>query len=492
MPSQPENRLELDTLAEPYRIKVVEKIRLASRPEREEILRRAFHSVFHVDSADVFIDLITDSGTGAMSDRQWAGLMRGDEAYIRSRSFFELERTVQEIVGYPHVIPTHQGRGAEHLMAQLLLKPGDMVLSNTHFDTTRAHVIERQAVPVDLVGDEFWRFSEPAPFKGNFDLVRLEAALVRHHERVPFVLITILNNYACSSPVSMENIRETRRLADRFNIPVYFDACRFAENAWFIKTREKGYGDVPIEEIVHEMFSYGDGCWMSAKKDAIVNIGGFLALRDESLAGRCQERLVLYEGFPTYGGLAGRDLEAIAVGLREGIEESHLAHRTGQVAYLARRFEAAGIGVSKPAGGSGVFIDVQSLYPHLPPEKFPCIAMTCDLYREGGVRACAFPFPFNTFDPTTGKVVAKEFQFARFAIPRRTYTKGHLDYVAEVMARVKERAPHNQGYRLVNAPEVLPHFFAKFAPLQESGNQTDRGTMAQCANGHGALAAHKG
>lgn len=457
--------LVAETLAEPYRIKMVEKVRLPSRAERERILEKAGYFIVHVDSADVFIDLVTDSGTGAMSDQQWAGLMRGDEAYVRSRSFFELERAVQEILGFRHVIPTHQGRGAEHILMELLVEEGDIILSNTHFDTTRAHVLHRKATPVDLVGDWLWRFDEEQPFKGNFDLARLEAALERYHDRVPFVLITVLNNFACSSPVSMENIREVRRLADRWNVPVYFDACRFAENAYFIKAREPGYRDKAVPEIVREMLSYGRGCWMSAKKDAIVNIGAFIALEDEDLARRCMERLVLYEGFPTYGGLAGRDLEAIAVGLREGIEEDYLAHRIQQVAYLVGLLDQSGIRVSKPAGGSGAFLDVASLYPHLPPEKFPAIAFCCDLYREGGVRAGAYPFPLNVMDPGTGEISTQFFQFARFAIPRRVYTKGHLDYVARVMERVKEKAPENQGYRLLHAPEVLPHFFSKFEPL---------------------------
>ncbi len=457
---------ELETLAEPYRIKVVEHVRLPSRTERARILKEAHHSIVHINSEDVFIDLITDSGTGAMSDRQWAAMMKGDEAYMRARSFFEFERAVREILGFQHVVPTHQGRAAEHIMMELLLKEGDLVLSNTHFDTTRAHVMHRKAVPLDLVEDSVWHFDEVQPFKGNFDLARLEAALERYHQRVPFVMITVLNNFACSSPVSMENIRKTTELARKWNKPVYFDACRFAENAYFIKTREKGYQDKSIPEIVREMFSYGDGCWMSAKKDAIVNIGGFIAVKDESLARRCQERLVLYEGFPTYGGLAGRDLEAMAVGLHEGIDESHLAHRTEQVAFLVRLFEEAGIKTSKPAGGSGVFVDVEALYGHLPDEKFPAIALTCDLYLEGGIRAGAYPFHFNTVDPKTGEISDKTFQFARFAIPRRTYTKGHLEYIAKVMARVKERAPRNKGYRITYAPEVLAHFFSKFEPLE--------------------------
>ena len=456
----------IETLAEPFRIKTVERIRLPNRAEREEILARAFYSVAYLDSADVFIDLATDSGTGAMSDVQWAAMMRGDEAYIRSRSFFALESAVQEITGYPHVIPTHQGRAAENILMNLLVAPGQMVLSNAHFDTTRAHVEHRKATPIDLVGDWLWRYDEQHPFKGNFDLERLAAALERYHERVPFVLITILNNVACSSPVSMENIRGVKALADRYSIPVYFDACRMAENAYFIKTREPGYAKKSVAEIVREMLSYGSGCWMSAKKDAIVNIGGFLALRDEQLARRCQEQLVLYEGFPSYGGLARRDLEAMAVGLREGLDEDYLSHRVRLVAHLGDSLARnAGVAISQPVGGSGVFVDVASLYPHLAPEQLPGIALACDTYLEGAVRVGAITFHMNRVDAATGDIVEKMFQFARFAVPRRVYTRSHIEYVADVIRRVKQRAHLNRGYRVVYVPEVLGHFFAKFEPL---------------------------
>jgi tryptophanase len=458
-------QLEIETLAEPFRTKVVEAIHLLPRALREERLKEAFYSIVYLESPDVYIDLVTDSGTGAMSDEQWSGLMRGDEAYFRSRSFKTFETAVQEVMGFPHVVPTHQGRAAENIMMELLVKPGDIVLSNTHFDTTRAHVENRKATAVDLVGDLLWDFKAEHPFKGNFDLAKLAIALERYHDRVPFVLITVLNNFAASSPVSMENIRETRKLADRYKIPVYFDACRFAENAFFIKSREEGYSDKSIPEIVREMLSYGQGCWMSAKKDAIVNIGGFIAVRDEGLARRCQEKLVLYEGFPTYGGLARRDLEAIAIGLREGMGEAYLSHRIRQVAYLGQRFEEAGILVSKPVGGSGVFIDVASLYGHLPPERLPTIAFACDLYLEGGVRAAAAPLPVTTVDEATGEITTKIFPFARFAIPRRVYSKGHMDYVARVMERVKANAHRSKGYRLVHQPEVLGHFFVKFEPI---------------------------
>jgi tryptophanase len=454
------------TVAEPYRTKVVEMLRLPDRADRETILREAFYSPAYLNSSDVYIDFATDSGTSAMSDEQWAGLMRGDEAYVRSRNFFALEKSVQDILGFRHVVPTHQGRAAENILMELLVKEGDIVLSNTHFDTTKAHVENRKALPVDLVGDWLWQFREPQPFKGNVDLAKLEAALARYHERVPFVILTVLNNFACSSPVSMENIREVRRLASRYDIPIYFDIARFAENAYFIKTREVGYSEKTIPEIVGEMMSYGRGCWMSAKKDALVNIGGFIATDDEDLSRRCQERLVLYEGFPTYGGLARRDLEAMAIGLREGLDENYLGHRTRLVAYLGDLLEKVGWVVSKPIGGSGVFVDVEAMYPQLAPEQLPSITLCCDLYLEGGIRAGAAPFPMNTIDPKTGNIVERIFQFARLAVPRRVYSKAHMDFVGEIGARVAAGASKQRGYRAVFVPPVLGHFFAKFEPFE--------------------------
>lgn len=463
----PVDEQELEGL-EPHRVKVVEPIRLLSRPERERILREAFHSVIYIDSADVFIDLATDSGTSAMSDRQWAAMMTADEAYVRSQSFLRFESTVQEVLGFPHVIPTHQGRAAEHILTELLVLPGHVVPSNTHFDTIRAHIEQRKGVALDLVGDALWDFDEEEPFKGDFDIGKLDIALNKYRSQVPFIAITVSNNMACSSPVSMENIRAARRLADTHGIPVFFDASRFAENAYFIKQREPGYQNRSIQEITHEMMSYGDGCWMSAKKDALVNIGGFLAVRDESLARRCQERLVLYEGFPSYGGLAGRDLDAVAVGLSEGMDEGYLRYRTGQVAAFGSLLEQAGIRCSKPFGGSGIFVDVLQLYPHISAERFPTVAMSCDVYREGGVRAMAVPFQLPTLD-RNGKEIARAFQFARFAVPRRVYSASQLGYVARVVARVKEAAFRNQGYRRIYAPDVLSHFFSRFEPIEPGG-----------------------
>lgn len=445
-------------------MKVAERIRLPTRAERQRVLEAAFYSPAFVNSADVYVDLVTDSGTSAMSDEQWAGLMRGDEAYVRSRSYGNFERAVQEATGFEHVVPTHQGRAAENILMEILLGPGKVVLGNTHFDTTRAHIEHRGALPLDLVGDSLWRFDDPAPFKGNFDLQKLEKALERHGSQVALIVITVLNNLACSSPVSMANIKRVKALADRFSVPVFFDACRFAENAYFIKTREPGYETKSIGDIAREMLGHGVGCWMSAKKDALVNVGGFIAVRDEALARRCQELLVLYEGFYTYGGLARRDLEAVAIGLKEGLDEDYLAHRIGLVRYLGELMQERGVPISTPVGGSGVFANVEALYPHLPPEKLPGIALFADLYLEGGVRAGAIPFTLNTVSETTGETVTRVFQFARFAIPRRVYGKAHMEYVAEIMGRVREQAPNSRGYQVVEAPPVLGHFFAKYAP----------------------------
>jgi tryptophanase len=468
-----EHLFDLGSLREPYRIKMVEKARLPSREERARALEEAHYYVVHLNAEDVYVDLMTDSGTGAMSDQQWAALMKGDEAYMRSHSFWEVVKAVRDILGYPNVVPTHQGRAAEHILMEVLgIQADQYVVSNTHFDTTRAHVKRRGATPLDFVKESvFSSFDDDSDkFKGNFDLQRLKDFLEKQHAKVACVIITVLNNFACSTPVSMENIREVSQLARAKGKPVFFDACRFAENAYFIQQHEPGYKDKTIREIAREMMRYGDGCWMSAKKDAIVNIGGFLALNDRELARKCQERLVLYEGFPSYGGLAGRDLEAMAVGLYEGIDQAHLEQRTQQVAYLAERMEKAGIRVSKPAGGSGVFVDLLSLYGYMDEKVFPAVAFTNDLYLEGGVRVGAYPFTYNAVE--NGVLKEKVFQFARFAIPRRTYTQSHLDYVAAAMAEVKKltanKEKRSKGYVCVYAPPVLPNFFSKFRPIEKT------------------------
>ncbi|HEU4580974.1 MAG TPA: tryptophanase [Polyangiaceae bacterium] len=456
--------LFVQTVAEPYRTKVVEHLRLPSRAERAKILQEAHYSPVYLSAGDVYIDFATDSGGAAMSSDQWAALMRGDESYFCSKNFPPLQAAIREIMGLQHVVPTHQGRAAENIVMDLFVKPGDVVLSNTHFDTTKAHVETRGASAVDLMSDSLWDFREAHPFKGNFDLSKLQAALARHHDRVRMIVITVLNNFAASSPVSLANIRAVRSIADEYQVPVFIDACRIAENAFFIKEREEGYANKSISEIVREILSFGRACWMSAKKDAIVNIGGFLATNDDDLAMRFRERAVLYEGFYTYGGLARRDLEAMAIGLREGVDESYLRHRTGLVRYLGEQMEAAGVVVSKPIGGSGVFADIGSIYPHLESERNPGIALFCDLYLEGGIRAAGVPFPVRTVSPRDGSFVDKLFNFTRFAVPRRVYSKSHMDYAVGMLARVKDNAPAQKGYRLVSAPEVLGHFFAKFVP----------------------------
>lgn len=451
---------------ESYRIKVVEKIRLPTVQDRQQALEKAFYSMAYLNASDVYIDLITDSGSGSMSDTQWAAIMQADEAYIGSRSYQRFVASVSDVTGYPEIIPTHQGRAAENIIIEMLVRKGHYVLSNTFFETTRAHVQKREATPLDLVGEDLWEFNKNTPFKGNFDLEQLAVALERYHEHIPFLLITVVNNTACSSPVSMANIRAASALAKKYQKPVFFDACRFAENAYLIKQLEAGYEHKSIAEIVHEMFSYGDGCYMSAKKDALANIGGFIALKETDFAMRCRELLILNEGFPSYGGLSGRDLEAVAVGMYEGTDEDYLKDRIDQVDYLAQKLiKNAGIVVSQPTGSSGVFLDLQSIYPHLGEDKFPAVTLGCDTYLEGGIRLGAFPFILNGVDIHTGDIAPKNFGFARLAIPRRVYTNSHMDYVAEVMARVKEKAPHSKGYGITYAPDVLTHIFAKFAPL---------------------------
>ena len=453
------------TLAPPFRIKVVEAVKIPSREERERILKEAHYSPFRIRSEDVYIDLLTDSGTAAMSDEQWAAMMRGDEAYVGSKNYYRFEEAVKEITGFEHVIPTHQGRAAENVLFGSLIKPGDIIPGNTHFDTTRAHIADKGGKPIDLIGEWLWDFDHEYPFRGNLDPARLEYVLRKYHDKIPFILLTGVNNVAASSPISMENIRETRELAERYDIPIFFDACRFFENCYLIKVREPGYGGKSVAEIVREALSYADGCYMSCKKDALVNIGGFIALRDEKLAERCKERLVLYEGFPTYGGLARRDLEAIAIGLREGLDERYLEWRVRQVAYLGELLERAGARVIKPTGGSGVFLDVYSVYPHLSKKELPEVAAFADMYLEGAVRIVGAPFPVDFVDLDRGEVERRTFEFVRFAIPRRALTKAHMEYVGAVMERVVERAHLNKGFRVVYWPEILGHFFARYEPI---------------------------
>lgn len=451
---------------EPYRIKMVEPIRLISREEREARIREAGYNPFLLASEDVYIDLLTDSGTGAMSHHQWAALHTGDEAYAGSRSFYELKAVVAEVLGFPWVLPTHQGRGAENLLFSVLVRPGQVVPNNMHFDTTRAQVIHKGAVPVDLACPEAYDPVAPAPFKGNLDVAALEALIRREgREKVPLVLVTLTCNSGGGQPVSMANLRAVREVADRWGLPVFFDAARFAENAWFIREREPGYAGRPVREIVREMMSLADGILMSAKKDGLVNIGGLLCLRDEALYRRCAELAVLFEGFPTYGGLAGRDLAALAQGLREVVDEAYLAHRVGQVAYLAARLREAGVPIMEPPGGHAVYVDASRFVPHIPREQFPAWALSVHLYIESGVRAVEIGSVLMGRNPQMGKESAAGLELLRLALPRRTYTQTHLDYVAEACAhllRIRDSVP---GYRFVYEAPVLRHFTSRFAPV---------------------------
>ena len=439
---------------EPYRIKMVERIPITSPEQRHGALVEAHFNLFKVPSDLVTIDLLTDSGTAAMSDAQWSAMMRADEAYAGSRSFKRFEAAIRSLTGFEHVMPTHQGRAAERLLFGLLAKPGDVIPNNCHFDTTRANLESLGAIAVDCVGDCAYRPNRKCDFKGNVDLHRLESAI--DGAEVPFALVTVTNNTGGGQPVSLRNLRSVSRYLKTRGIPLFLDACRFAENAWFIRDREEPGRSV--RDIAAEMFSLADGCLMSAKKDGLVNIGGFFACRDAGLAGRFKERMVVTEGFPDYGGLAGRDLDAIAVGVREAVEESFLEHRIGQVRYLADRLQASGVPIVHPPGGHAVFIDAAAFLPQIPAEEFPGQALACALYLEGGIRSCEIG---SLMFPRTGE--SPKLELVRLAIPSRVYTVSHLDYVAACAARVFHRRDDLQGLRLTNNPPCLRHFTAELA-----------------------------
>jgi tryptophanase len=443
---------------EPFRIKAVEPIRFTTREERELALAAAGYNVFKLRADDVTIDLLTDSGTGAMSAAQWAAMMNADEAYAGSRSFVRFEKVVRDLTGFRHILPTHQGRAAERILFETILQPGDLVLNNTHFDTTRAAIEFAGGEARDLVIDEGRSPSALHPFKGNVDLQKLERTLADEGERVRLVMVTITNNSGGGQPVSLANLRSVREICRRYGKPLFLDACRFAENAWLIKMREAEASSMTPRQIAQEIFALADGCTMSAKKDGLANIGGFLAINDETWAERATQRLILTEGFPTYGGLAGYDLEAIASGLEEVLDEAYLRDRIDSVAFLAEKLIAAGIPIVRPAGGHAVYIDARTLLPHIPPTSFPGVALANELYLTAGIRASEIGSLM--FDNASMDLL-------RLAIPRRLYTRCHLEYVA---AAVKEVALHGESIRpcrLTWAPRYLRHFSATFTPAEE-------------------------
>ena len=452
------------TIIEPFRIKSVEALRFTTREERETRLREAGHNVFLLRGDDVLIDLLTDSGTGAMSSEQWAAMMRGDETYAGSRSFFRFRDVVSDLTGFAHVIPTHQGRAAERILFHTVLQPGHIVPNNSHFDTTRANIEIESAEARDLVIAEGRIPSADHPFKGNVDLAALEALLESDGHRVPLVMVTVTNNSGGGQPVSLENLRGVRQLCDRFHLPLFLDACRFAENAWFIKAREAGQSGRTPKAIAREMFSLADGCTMSAKKDGLANIGGFLAMNDTGWADAARNLLILTEGFPTYGGLAGYDLEAIARGLEEVVEEPYLKYRIRSTEYLGDKLHAAGVPTVRPPGGHAIYIDARALLPQIPPLQYPGITLVNALYVEGGVRGVEIGTVMFGRHPD-GTETAAAMDLVRLAVPRRVYTQSHIDYVAEVVIHVAGRRDSLGGYRITEAPKTLRHFTARFEPL---------------------------
>ncbi len=451
------------TIIEPFRIKAVEPIRFTTRDERETALAAAGYNLFKLRADDVLIDLLTDSGTGAMSSEQWAGMMRGDESYAGGRSFYRFEAAVREITGFAHILPTHQGRAAERILAGVALKPGDIVPNNTHFDTTRANVENAGATALDLPIPEGLEPENLHPFKGNLDTERLQQVLADNPGKVPLVMVTVTNNSGGGQPVSMANLREASRVCHEHGVPLFLDCCRFAENAYFIKLREEGYQDKTPLAIAQEMFSHADGATMSAKKDGMANIGGFLALNDDTLAESARNLLILSEGFPTYGGLAGYDLEALAIGFHEALQEPYLRYRLRSIAYLGERLTAMGVPIVQPPGGHAIYIDARAMLPHVPQSEFPAWALSLVLYLEGGVRSVEIGSVMFGRQPD-GSEKPAPMELVRLAFPRRTYTQSHVDYLIEVLAYVNERKDRIRGVRLAQAPAVLRHFSATLEP----------------------------
>ena len=453
----------MKTIIEPFRIKMVEPIKLTTRDEREQLIRDAHHNTFLLRAEDVIIDLLTDSGTSAMSSEAWGAMMRGDESYAGARSWFRFRDTVKDIFGFEQVIPTHQGRAAEHILFGVMVKPGSFVPNNTHFDTTRGNIDFVGGNPVDLPCKEAQDLDSDFPFKGNMDTEALENFIAEHGpDNIPVIMVTVTNNSGGGQPVSMANIREISRIARAAGIPFYIDACRFAENSHFIKCREAGYEDVATIDIAREMFSYADGCTMSAKKDSFANIGGFLCTNDAELASQERNILIMTEGFPTYGGLAGRDLEAIAVGLRETLDEHYLDYRLLSTQYVVEHLIDAGIPVMAPAGGHAVYLDARRFLPHIEPLQYPGQALSVELYLEAGIRTAEIGTVMFGLDPQTGKEQPARLDLLRLAIPRRVYTQSHMDYVLEAIQLVWERRAAIRGMKIVKAPQFLRHFTAHF------------------------------
>lgn len=450
----------------PYRVKVVEPVKRVSREIRAEKLEKAGYNIFSVSSDSIYVDLLTDSGTSAMSDAQWAAMMLGDEAYAGSRNYYDFEDTIRDIFGYKHVIPTHQGRVAENLLFSTRLNDRSVVPNNIHFDTTRANVEYQGAIALDCVIDEGYDPEIDYPFKGNMSLEKLEAALKKYGDRIPFVMLTITNNSGGGQPVSLANIRAVSEFCHQRGLALIFDACRFAENAWFIKQREVGYADKSIKEISQEIFALGDGCTMSAKKDALVNMGGFLCLNNDEWAEKITNLLILIEGFRTYGGMSGRDLAAVAQGLREVLEEDYLTYRIGQVQRMGELMEQRGVPILKPIGGHAVYVNALRMFPHIPQHQFPAQALTCALYLEGGVRGVEIgSLMFEGTDPDTGEPTHPAMELVRLAVPRRVYTETHLAYVAEICGRMLELGERLHGLEITHQAPVLRHFTARMRPV---------------------------
>ncbi len=453
-------------IPEPFRIKSVEPLKMLTRQEREEKIAAAGYNVFSLASEDVYIDLLTDSGTNAMSSAQWAGVMLGDESYAGASSYYHVQESAQQIFGMPYVQLVHQGRAAEKVLLPVLLQGKKYAISNMHFDTTRAHVELAGARAIDCVVPEALDTTTYFDFKGNMDVPRLEQYI--HDlgaENIGVIIMTVTNNSAGGQPVSVANIRETSAVAHKYGIPLMIDAARYAENSYFVKQRETEFKNCPIADIVKAMFQEADCFTMSSKKDAIVNMGGLIGCRDKALFELIKQRTISFEGFVTYGGMSGRDIEALAIGLKEGVDENYLRYRIGQMEYLAGRLEEGGIPFQSPVGGHAVFVDAKKLLPHIPYYQFPAQALAIELYREAGIRACDIGSYMLGNDPDTGKQLEAEFEFTRLAIPRRVYTQSHLDVIADALLNIKERAKEIKGYKIVEEPPILRHFTAKLAPL---------------------------